>query len=159
MAETIDEMMARVTALQQPVNPSEFSGALGGIGSQELGMMAQSAPMGTDEQGMMEYLMRKIEEIKSGLRESGSQDAMQNYMANLRGQGQISNPELDAMMRSRGMNQPMPPKQGQGQISNPELEAMMRSRQINQPMPPMPPTAQGQISNPELEAMMKSRGR
>ena len=32
MAETIDEMMARVTALQQPVNPSEFSGALGAVG-------------------------------------------------------------------------------------------------------------------------------
>ena len=134
MAETIDEMMARVTALQQPVNPSEFSGALGGVGSQELGMMAQSAPIDTTEQGMMEYLMRKVEEIKSGLRESGSQDAMQNYMANLRGQGQISNPELEAMMRSRQINQPT---------------------QINQPMPP----AQGQISNPELDAMMKSRGR
>jgi uncharacterized protein YehS (DUF1456 family) len=126
MAETIDEMMARVTALQQPVNPSEFSGALGGIGSQELGMMAQSAPMGTDEQSMMEYLMRKVEEIKSGLKDSGSQDAMQNYMSNLRGQGQISNPELEAMMRSRQINQPMPP--AQGQISNPELDAMMKSR-------------------------------
>lgn len=124
MAETIDEMMARVTALQQPVNPSEFSGALGGIGSQE--MMAQSAPIDTTEQGMMEYLMRKVEEIKSGLKDSGSQDAMQNYMANLRGQGQISNPELEAMMRSRQINQPMPP--AQGQISNPELDAMMKSR-------------------------------
>lgn len=126
MAETIDEMMARVTALQQPVNPSEFSGALGGVGPQELGMMAQSAPMDTTEQGMMEYLMRKVEEIKLGLKESGSQDAMQNYMANLRGQGQISNPELEAMMRSRQINQPMPP--AQGQISNPELDAMMKSR-------------------------------
>lgn len=126
MAETIDEMMARVTALQQPVNPSEFSGALGAVGSQQSGMMAQSAPMDTTEQGMMEYLMRKVEEIKSGLRDSGSQDAMQNYMSNLRGQGQISNPELEAMMRSKQINQPMPP--AQGQISNPELDAMMRSR-------------------------------
>ena len=126
MAETIDEMMARVTALQQPVNPSEFSGALGGIGSQESEMMAQSAPIDTTEQGMMEYLLRKVEEIKSGLRDSGSQDAMQNYMSNLRGQGQISNPELEAMMRSKQINQPMPP--AQGQISNPELDAMMKSR-------------------------------
>jgi uncharacterized protein YehS (DUF1456 family) len=51
---------------------------------------------------------------------------MQNYMSNLRGQGQISNPELEAMMRSKQINQPMPP--AQGQISNPELDAMMRSR-------------------------------
>jgi uncharacterized protein YehS (DUF1456 family) len=143
MAETVDEMIERVTRMQAPVDPSSFSGATqGALGQSEL-QMAQGAQTPMDEQMMMDYLMQKVEEIRAGLREGGD-GAMQNYMQNLRAsQGAVSNPELEAMRRSRVA------QQQQGAVSNPELEAMRRSRVAQQ--------QQGQISNAELEAMRRSR--
>jgi hypothetical protein len=143
MAETVDEMIERVTRMQAPVDPSSFSGATqGAIGQSEL-QMAQGAQTPMDEQMMMDYLIQKVEEIRAGLREGGD-GAMQNYMKNLRAsQGAVSNPELEAMRRSRAA------QQQQGAVSNPELEAMRSSRVAQQ--------QQGQISNPELEAMRRSR--
>jgi len=148
MAETVDEMIERVTRMQAPVDPSSFSGATqGALGQAEM-QMAQGAQTPMDEQMMMDYLTKKVEEIRAGLREGGD-GAMQNYMQNLRAsQGAVSNPELEAMRRaeaSQGL-----PQQQQGAVSNPELEAMRRSRVAQQ-------QGQGQISNAELEAMRRSR--
>jgi len=148
MAETVDEMIERVTRMQAPVDPSSFSGATqGALGQSEL-QMAQGAQTPMDEQMMMDYLMQKVEEIRAGLREGGD-GAMQNYMQNLRAsQGAVSNPELEAMRRAEA-SQSLPQQQ-QGAVSNPELEAMRSSRVAQQ-------QGQGQISNPELEAMRRSR--
>ena len=148
MAETVDEMIERVTRMQAPVDPSSFSGATqGALGQAEM-QMAQGAQTPMDEQMMMDYLTKKVEEIRAGLREGGD-GAMQNYMQNLRAsQGAVSNPELEAMRRSEA-SQGLPQQQQQGQISNAELEAMRRSRVAQQ--------QQGQISNAELEAMRRSR--
>ena len=150
MAETVDEMIERVTRMQAPVDPSSFSGATqGALGQSEL-QMAQGAQTPMDEQMMMDYLIQKVEEIRAGLREGGD-GAMQNYMKNLRAsQGAVSNPELEAMRRAEASQSLPQQQQGQGQISNPELEAMRSSRVAQQ-------QGQGQISNPELEAMRRSR--
>ena len=146
MAETVDEMIERVSRLQAPVDSSSFSGATQGALGQEEMQAAMQAETPMDERMMMEYLMQKVEEIRSGLREGGD-GAMQNYMQNLRAaQGAVSNSELEAMRRaeaSQGL-----PQQQQGQVSNSELDEMMRAR-ATQP--------QGAVSNSELDAMMRAR--
>lgn len=98
MAQTIDQMMDEV-ALQammerMPVNPQAFSGTqtAGQMGalSAPIPPQMQQPQMDMTEQGMTDYLTRKVAEIKQRMAGGDQQTVLREYMTAMKPQSQTA---------------------------------------------------------------------